>query len=267
MGRRKAPRWRPVGDVLLPERFPEAVIQKIRANYGETIFATQWQQNPTSTRGELIKPEHLNPIDVRPPGATRTFIAVDTAVKQTATSDYTPFLVIATDGTRHYVLDVLRARLDPVEMCDAARRLLQNVSRREVVDRRFRVWPWLAFDARRKGIEIRPPARRRPQQGRASRETLHFFVDRRIYVLNHQPWTVDFRNELVRFPVGRYDDQVDALTLYREHMFSKPPTRRCVLSANSSAERMSRMMGAQSSRKGEHPMRPRGPGRGLRWRG
>jgi hypothetical protein len=31
--------WRrPVGDVLLPERFPEADIQKIRANNGETIF-------------------------------------------------------------------------------------------------------------------------------------------------------------------------------------------------------------------------------------
>jgi hypothetical protein len=119
--------WRrPVGDVLLPERFPEAEIQKIRANYRAAIFATQWQQNPTSTRGELIKPEHLNPIDVRPPGATRTFIAVDTAVKQTATSDYTAFLVIAADGTRHYVLDVLRARFDPVQMCDAAVRLLQT---------------------------------------------------------------------------------------------------------------------------------------------
>ncbi|MDQ6867057.1 MAG: hypothetical protein M3178_01065 [Pseudomonadota bacterium] len=46
--------WRrPVGDVLLPERFPDAEIQKIRANNGETIFATQWWQNPASTRGEL----------------------------------------------------------------------------------------------------------------------------------------------------------------------------------------------------------------------
>jgi len=78
--------WRrPVGDVLLPERFPEAEIQKIRADHGETIYATQYQQNPTSTRGELIKPECLIPIDACPPGATRIFIAVDTAVKQTAT--------------------------------------------------------------------------------------------------------------------------------------------------------------------------------------
>ena len=168
--------WRrPVGDVLLPERFPEAEIQKIRANNGETIFATQWQQNPTSTRGELIKPEYLIPIDACPPGATRIFIAVDTAVKQTATSAYTVFLVIATDGTRHYVVDVLRARFDPVEMCDAVVATPSKVSRREGIDRRFCVWPWIACDAGRKGIEIRAPARRRPQQGRASRETSPFF--------------------------------------------------------------------------------------------
>ena len=112
--------WRrPVGDVLLPAHFPEAEIQKIRANNGEAIFATQWQQNPTSTHGELIKHEHLIPIDACPPGATRIFIAVDTAVKKTAESDYTVFLVIATDGNRHYVVDVLRARFDPVERCDS----------------------------------------------------------------------------------------------------------------------------------------------------
>ena len=48
---------------------------------------------------------------------------------------------------------------------------------------------------------------------------LHVFVEGGIYVLNNQPWTVDFRNELVRFPIAQHDDQVDALTLYLEYMF------------------------------------------------
>jgi hypothetical protein len=113
--------------------------------------------------------------------------------------------------------------------------------------------------------ELQPVGGRNKEQ--RLEKHLHFFVDRRIYVLNNQPWTVDFRNELVRFPVGRYDDQVDALTLYLEYMFSNAPTRPCILSANSGEERMARAMGAQPLRKGEHPMRPRGPGRGFRWRG
>ena len=113
--------------------------------------------------------------------------------------------------------------------------------------------------------ELRPVGGRNKQE--RLEKLLHFFVDRRIYVLNNQPWTVNFRNELVRFPVARYNDQVDALTLYLEFMFSDAPTRRLILSANSWEERMARAMGAQSLRKGEHPMRPRGPGGGFRWRG
>jgi len=260
--------WRrPAGDVLLPERFPEAEIQKIRANNGETIFATQWQQNPTSTRGELIKPEYLIPLDACPPGATRIFIAVDTAVKQTAASAYTVFLVIATDGPRHYVVDVLRARFDPVEMCNAAERLLQRYRVEKVLIEDSASGPGLHAMLAERGLrsELRPVGGRNKEERLAKH--LHFFVDGRIYVLKNQPWTVDFRNELVRFPVGRYDDQVDALTLYLEYMFSKPPTRPCILSANSWEERMARAMGAQPLRKGEHPMRPRGPSRGLRWRG
>ena len=259
--------WRrPVGDVLLPEHFPEAEIQKIRANYGEAIFATQWQQNPTSTHGELIKPEYLIPIDACPPGATRIIIAVDTAVKKTAESDYTVFLVIATDGNRHYVVDVLRARFDQVEMCDAAERLLQRYRVEKLLIEDSASGPSLHAMLAAKGLrsELRSVGGRNNQE--RLEKLLHFFVDRRIYVLNNQPWTVDFRNELVRFPVARYDDQVDALILYLEFMFSDAPTRRLILSANSWEERMARAMGAQSLRKGEHPMRPRGPGGGFRWR-
>jgi predicted phage terminase large subunit-like protein len=260
--------WRrPAGNVLLPERFPEAEIQKIRANNGETIFATQWQQNPASTRGELIKPEYLIPIDACPPGATRIFIAADTAVKQTATSDYTVFLVIATDGTRHYVVDVLRARFDLVEMRDAVIRLLQRHRVEKVLIEDSASGPGLHTMLAEKGLrsELRPVGGRNKEE--RLEKHLHFFVDRRIYVLNNQSWTVDFRNELVRFPVARHDDQVDALTLYLEYMFSDAPTRPCILSVNSWEERMARAMGAPRLRKGEHPMRPRRPGGGLRWRG
>ena len=64
---------------------------------------------------------------------------------------------------------------------------------------------------------------------------LHFFVDGRIYVLNNQPWTVEFRNELVRFPVARHDDQLDALTLYLEYMFSCSVRHICAGSSSSLA--------------------------------
>jgi hypothetical protein len=44
------------------------------------------------------------------------------------------------------------------------------------------------------------------QQGR--------FEAGRILLPNEAPWLADFENELLAFPHGRYDDQVDALLLF-----------------------------------------------------
>ena len=44
------------------------------------------------------------------------------------------------------------------------------------------------------------------QQGR--------FEAGRILLPNEAPWLADFENELLAFPYGRYDDQVDALLLF-----------------------------------------------------
>jgi predicted phage terminase large subunit-like protein len=251
---------------LLPQRFPEAEIDKIRANNGEAIFATQWQQNPTSTRGELIKEEYLKLIDVKPPSATRIFIAVDTAVKQTAASDYTVFLVIATDGARHYIIDVLRARLDAVQMRDAAVRLLNAYHVERLLIEDSASGPGLRTMLTQAGFtsDLRSVGCRNKEE--RLQKHLHAFVEGRICLLKDQPWTVEFWNELVRFPIARHDDQVDALTLYLEYMFSNAPTHACILSTNSSLDRLARAMGGPPSRKGEHPMRPRGR-HGPRWRG
>ena len=46
------------------------------------------------------------------------------------------------------------------------------------------------------------------QQGR--------FEAGRILLPNDAPWLADFENELLAFPSGRYDDQVDALLLFLE---------------------------------------------------
>jgi predicted phage terminase large subunit-like protein len=59
------------------------------------------------------------------------------------------------------------------------------------------------------------------QQGR--------FEAGRILLPNEAPWLADFENELLAFPNGRYDDQVDALLLVLEwfaqnEQYICPPT-------------------------------------------
>jgi predicted phage terminase large subunit-like protein len=257
---------RPKGDILLPDRFPREEIEKIRAHEGETIFATQWQQNPSSTKGELIKAEYLRPFDHAPPTATRLFMAVDTAVKQTSSSDYTVFLTIATDGFRHYVMDVHRGRWDQVQMRDVAISLRQRYLYEKILIEDSASGPGLQTTLAEKGIKSDTiNVSGRGKEERLQRH-LHAFVAGRIYVRNNQPWTVEFRNEFVRFPVGRYDDQVDAMTLYLDFIFSYNPHPPTLLGTNSCADRLAAALGPKPSRKGEHHMRPRHPGpRALPW--
>lgn len=248
---------RSIGDILCPERFLPADVERIRAEKGEAIFATQWQQTPTATRGEIIKPEYLKPIEICPPSATRFVVTVDTAIKQTAEADYTVFLVIKTDGVRHYVVDVVRERLNPVQICGAAERLLQRIAPDKLLIEDSASGPGLHAMLAEKGFrsELRSVGGRNKQE--RLEKHLHTFVDGRIYVLANQTWTVDFCNELVRFPVGRYDDQVDALTLYLDYMSSHSPIRPVIASVNASDARIAQALRQPQLRKGEHPMRPR----------
>ena len=62
------------------------------------------------------------------------------------------------------------------------------------------------------------PAELRPIHGKSKQERVeivrHYFVDGRVLVKENEPWSVDLVNEWMRFPVGRHDDQVDAMSQY-----------------------------------------------------
>jgi hypothetical protein len=53
------------------------------------------------------------------------------------------------------------------------------------------------------------------QQGR--------FEAGRILLPNEAPWLADFESELLAFPYGRYDDQVDALLLFLDWFAENEP--------------------------------------------
>src|SRR6516164_2826983 len=59
---------------------------------------------------------------------------------------------------------------------------------------------------------------RHPKDNKQTRMCRHQgrFEAGRILLPAEAPWLADFENELLAFPSGRYDDQVDALMLFLE---------------------------------------------------
>jgi predicted phage terminase large subunit-like protein len=247
------------GDVLLPALWPPDVVALTRSGAGEALFSAQYQQNPSAAIGELIKPDHLRKFDELPTAANRCTLSWDTAVKTGPNASYTVCLVFATDGNRHYVVDVLRARLDPVQARDVALRVIGHYRPSTVLVEDASSGPGLAkmLEEHHHRCDLWPTA------GLSKEERLephlHMFSEGRVLIKNNQPWTTELANEWLRFPFGKHDDQVDAMTQYLNWAAQKlPATRPIMVMANPWEEKLARVLSRQGrpSRKGEHPLRP-----------
>jgi predicted phage terminase large subunit-like protein len=176
-------------------------------------------------------------------------------------------LVFATDGKRHYVVDVLRARLDPVQARDAALRLIAQYRPRTILVEDASSGPGLAkmLEEHHHHCELWPTA------GMSKEERLephlHMFSEGRILIKNNQPWTTVLAGEWLRFPFGKYDDQLDAMTQYLNWAAEKlPTTKSIIIGAGGWEENLARALSHQTRpiRKGEHPLRPRRGGFRIR---
>jgi predicted phage terminase large subunit-like protein len=209
---------RPVGQLLQPERDTAEAIDELRREIGSRVFAAQYQQNPTPPDGNMIKASWLGRYDRAPEryNLQRVVLSCDPAGKAGAHNDYTAITILGVQQQALYVLHVSRGHWMVLQMHDqiialAAQwqadlvivedtssgmgliQLLQERSRLSVVGRKP--------DADKETRMCR-------QQGR--------FEAGRILLPNEAAWLADFESELLAFPSGRYDDQVDALLLFLE---------------------------------------------------
>jgi predicted phage terminase large subunit-like protein len=247
---------RPVRDVLLPQMYPEAEIEKFRRERGEAFFSTQYQQNPTTTHGGLVRSDHITYFESLPKKASEITFSIDTAVKVNDEASYTAILVIASDGYYHYVVDVLRRRLDILETRDAVIGLIGQYGPRKILIEDASSGPGLA----RMLQEHRCQSELCPTRGRKKVERLepylHMFAEGRIRVQQDQSWTRSLVNEWTTFPNGRFDDQVDAISQYLEWDANRRVPKPVIMGAGGSWMRAAGIIFPRPNADG-HPMRPR----------
>jgi len=209
---------RPVGELLQPQRDSAEDIDELKREISSRVFAAQYQQNPTPPDGNMIKAAWLGRYDRAPDRSTlqRVVLSCDPAGKAGAHNDYTAITVVGVQNRELYVLHVSRGHWSVLQMREqivalAAQwqvdlvivedtssgmgliQMLQEQSRLDVVGRK---------------PDTDKETRMCRQQGR--------FEAGRILLPNDAPWLAEFENELLAFPGGRYDDQVDALLLFLE---------------------------------------------------
>ncbi len=207
---------RKAGELLHPEREPKKVLEELKAAMGSQAFSAQYQQAPVPAGGALIKDGWFRSYAQAPTPARgeRVIQSWDTGTKAGPTNDYSACTTWLMQGRDYYLLDVLRKRL---EYPDLRRKILSHAaahSATAVLIEDAGTGAPLVQDLRREG-KLRPiPIR--PERDKIVRLEAQSAVIEAGHVLLPEKahWLEDFRNEILAFPYGRYDDQVDSVSQF-----------------------------------------------------
>jgi predicted phage terminase large subunit-like protein len=205
------------GDLLHADREPQSVLDEAMSEMGSMAFAAQYQQEPVTEDGNLVKWSWFRFYDQVPQrmSGDKIIISWDTALSEKELASYSVAVVVQVRGETVHVLDVIRERLEYPELrrkaialhrqwrniCDGYSLLIENKGS----------GMGLIQDLEREhihAIAINPEGdkimRMNNQTGRI--EAGSVLLPRRA------PWLEDFRQELCAFPGGRHNDQVDAFS-------------------------------------------------------
>lgn len=223
------------GDALHPERYDSDALRRIKANVDPRVWSALYQQNPVPDEGMFFNKDQFREIPTKPDARhMRIVTAWDFAIGEKQVNDWTVGTTVAQDHNDVlYVLEVVRFKGDSFriteEILDVAKRwsgMYGSDYSVGVEDGQL----WKAFKplidkrmAERKeypSIEVMKPlsdktARARPLQGRMQQGRVLFPAD--------ASWYPVMRQEMLRFPAGVHDDQVDSLAWAARMVMGRSP--------------------------------------------
>jgi predicted phage terminase large subunit-like protein len=207
---------RPVGQLLQPDRDRTEALEEIRREVGSRIFAAQYQQNPTPPDGNMIKAAWLGRYQTAPQGQKfqRVVLSCDPAGKADARNDYTAITVFGVHEKELHLLHAKRGHWTVLQMRDQITALAAEWGADLViVEDTSSGMGLLQLLREQSTLSV---IGRHPKDDKETRMSRHQgrFEAGRILLPSEAAWLADFETELLAFPNGRYDDQVDALLLF-----------------------------------------------------
>lgn len=215
---------RPMNTAIHPERYTTAAMLRIKGNLEASgqkrIWSALYQQNPVPDEGIHFTKEMIRDYahELNRYGLT-VYQAWDFAITENTESDWTVGVTVLQDEYDNlYVLDVNRFRSSDGDN-------IMNIVVQYAIDwgadligvEDGQIWKALktTFDrvcAEKKhypSYEVLKPltdklVRSMPLKGRMQAG--------KVYFLKRAKWYTELKNELLRFPAGKHDDQVDALS-------------------------------------------------------
>lgn len=206
-------KWYPrkLGELLHPERENQGVFDELKAMLGASSFEAQYQQRPVPPGGNLFKSKWINYYDTLPEISDGVILqSWDTASKVGLSNDWSVGTTWLYQDHFYYLIDVSREKLNYPDL--KARMVAAAVE--------FDPWIVLIEDAgvgtgliedlRREGLNTIGITPDKSKEARATIETAKFQSSRVLFPRS-APWLDQLLSEILAFPGGRHDDQVDSI--------------------------------------------------------
>lgn len=240
------------GEILAPKRFPAEVVEQLKKAFrSPRVAQAQLNQDPAPEDGSLFKVQHFQhryymptpeqaaehqkaaqawdrtpgafrpgPRPEYPPGwlpeRLRIYFSWDCTFTAAETSDYAVGTTWGVGGPNYYLLDVYRQKMS-------------FTSTLAVIKRQLKRWPnyhgllieqaagghgitdMLEVAGVKKIVPIKTG--RKGKEERAHAATFPF-EDGTVWLPKKAHWLDDYMRELLQFPAGKFDDQVDSTTQF-----------------------------------------------------
>ena len=215
---------RPHNSAVHPQRYDLDAMLRIKRNfYGagqQRMWASLYQQNPAPDDGSFFtKPMFRYFASMPQLRKMNVYQAWDFAITEKQQSDYTVGVTLAQDENDNmYVIDVHRTKLgDGEELMERVVAYAQQWKPLMIGVEDGQIWKALESTFKKvcgvrgyyPSYEVLKPftdkmVRAQPLRGRMQAGKMWFN--------EASPWIGELRSELLRFPAGKHDDQVDALS-------------------------------------------------------
>ena len=218
------PLSRAEGEPLWPDRYDVASLAATRLDIGPQEWAGLYQQRPAPMGGSVflskdfryfrVDPEAESYVLAAPQGPNYVkesdcykFCTVDTALTLERRSDYTVAATWAVTKDRDLLLlDLVRARLETPDITPLLVQVNARWSPGYIGIEGKSVWQ----SARRAGLPVRELKADRDKWTRAQPAAARMSAGT-VYFRAGAPWLHGLEDELLAFPNGSFDDQVDVL--------------------------------------------------------
>lgn len=213
------------GEALHPERDTVETLNTIRESIGEYNFQSQYQQDPLSREGGMIKRDWLKYYtpDQLPFRIRYRLQSWDTAQKAEEIHDYSVCTTWGLAEGRFYLLDVFRARLTYPQLKRKAAELYQKFRPNKVLIEDKASGISLMQEFKSEGVYFVEPYKPEPGSDKVMRFGAQSikFEGGRVLLPESAPWLDDYVREITGFPGSKHDDQVDSTSQALEFLGTK----------------------------------------------